>query len=71
VKGIEPSSSAWKAVALPLSYTRIAPPIVFTGLAKELSSALERRCRQFKPVVRRPIDAPRRIEVASAVQRIT
>jgi hypothetical protein len=22
VKGIEPSSSAWKAVALPLSYTR-------------------------------------------------
>jgi hypothetical protein len=25
VKGIEPSSSAWKAVALPLSYTRIAP----------------------------------------------
>ena len=27
VKGIEPSSSAWKAVALPLSYTRApAPP---------------------------------------------
>ncbi len=25
VKGIEPSSSAWKAVALPLSYTRKAP----------------------------------------------
>jgi hypothetical protein len=25
VKGIEPSSSAWKAVALPLSYTRIGP----------------------------------------------
>jgi hypothetical protein len=25
VKGIEPSSSAWKAVALPLSYTRIPP----------------------------------------------
>tara|TARA_Y100000817_G_scaffold260997_1_gene215298 strand:+ start:358 stop:525 length:168 start_codon:yes stop_codon:yes gene_type:complete len=23
VKGIEPSSSAWKAAALPLSYTRI------------------------------------------------
>jgi hypothetical protein len=23
VKGIEPSSSAWKAVALPLSYTRM------------------------------------------------
>src|SRR5262247_2507038 len=26
VKGIEPSSSAWKAVALPLSYTRVARP---------------------------------------------
>ena len=25
VKGIEPSSSAWKAVALPLSYTRLLP----------------------------------------------
>ena len=25
VKGIEPSYSAWKAAALPLSYTRIAP----------------------------------------------
>jgi hypothetical protein len=24
VKGIEPSSSAWEAAALPLSYTRIA-----------------------------------------------
>ena len=23
MKGIEPSSSAWKAVALPLSYTRV------------------------------------------------
>ncbi len=27
VSGIEPPSSAWKAVALPLSYTRAAPPI--------------------------------------------
>jgi hypothetical protein len=26
VKGIEPSSSAWKAVALPLSYTRVTQP---------------------------------------------
>ena len=25
VKGIEPSSSAWEAAALPLSYTRAAP----------------------------------------------
>ena len=28
VKGIEPSSSAWKAVALPLSYTRISEPVI-------------------------------------------
>src|SRR3954469_23071377 len=34
VKGIEPSSSAWKAVALPLSYTRIAAPP--TGLVGEV-----------------------------------
>ena len=26
VKGIEPSSSAWKAIALPLSYTRMQYP---------------------------------------------
>jgi hypothetical protein len=25
VKGIEPSYSAWKAAALPLSYTRLCP----------------------------------------------
>src|SRR5215471_4603277 len=30
VKGIEPSSSAWKAVALPLSYTRLNS-IAFAG----------------------------------------
>ena len=31
VKGIEPSSSAWKAVALPLSYTRICNRSLLTG----------------------------------------
>ena len=31
VKGIEPSSSAWKAVALPLSYTR--EPALFYRIA--------------------------------------
>ena len=31
VKGIEPSYSAWKAAALPLSYTR-APPINYHAL---------------------------------------
>ena len=28
VKGIEPSSSAWKAVALPLSYTRAGETVI-------------------------------------------
>ena len=28
VKGIEPSSSAWKAAALPLSYTRTIPLMI-------------------------------------------
>jgi hypothetical protein len=27
VKGIEPSYSAWKAAALPLSYTRMSAPV--------------------------------------------
>ena len=31
VKGIEPSQPAWKAGALPLSYTRIKIFIKFTG----------------------------------------
>src|SRR5262249_41012436 len=31
VKGIEPSSSAWKAVALPLSYTRVGNRSLLTG----------------------------------------
>jgi hypothetical protein len=34
VKGIEPSSSAWKAVALPLSYTRaLGTPVLRERLA--------------------------------------
>jgi hypothetical protein len=42
VKGIEPSSSAWKAVALPLSYTRIGriPFGALAGLGQEC-------CRRF------------------------
>jgi hypothetical protein len=37
VKGIEPSSSAWKAVALPLSYTRISQEnATIYALSKEL-----------------------------------
>ena len=33
VKGIEPSSSAWKAIALPLSYTRILVACLIHALA--------------------------------------
>src|SRR5258706_5386579 len=43
VKGIEPSSSAWKAVALPLSYTR------------ELAVCI--RCRPSSPRLRRAVFA--------------
>lgn len=36
VEGIEPSSSAWKAVALPLSYTRIAYSyLIFANTCQE------------------------------------
>jgi hypothetical protein len=37
VNGIEPSSSAWKAVALPLSYTRAAR--VFRGFVPAMPGA--------------------------------
>src|SRR5690349_10717523 len=43
VNGIEPSSSAWKAVALPLSYTRPT-----TADLKDLL----RRCQSFGPAFR-------------------
>ena len=36
VKGIEPSSSAWKAVALPLSYTRIRNRNSEVGIQKSV-----------------------------------
>ena len=48
VKGIEPSSSAWKAVALPLSYTRLNS-IAFAGshslFRLRLGSAIRRAFR--------------------------
>ena len=40
VKGIEPSYSAWKAAALPLSYTRIWP---ITYHARQAASTAMRR----------------------------
>ena len=44
VKGIEPSSSAWKAVALPLSYTRVCPtwPFPSTPLKTNPSTPFQR-----------------------------
>ena len=55
VKGIEPSYSAWKAAALPLSYTRIGafPNMVRAGsqpLRDRLVSGLNRiNCPQWTP----------------------
>jgi hypothetical protein len=43
VKGIEPSSSAWKAVALPLSYTRNP---AFAGLSNRFYSDSNRSKRE-------------------------
>ncbi len=52
VKGIEPSSSAWKAVALPLSYTRTPHPgfhcLCFTLIKWGVQdSNLRRRCQRI------------------------
>ena len=50
VKGIEPSYSAWKAAALPLSYTRnraaLRPPVLAQPPPK--SDLLQRRCAGFR-----------------------
>ncbi len=50
VKGIEPSYSAWKAAALPLSYTRVRP---MNYHAKDVASTAMRRPgasnRKFAP----------------------
>jgi hypothetical protein len=43
VKGIEPSSSAWKAVALPLSYTR-AGNSRQTSVIRSLASPMTDLC---------------------------
>ena len=37
VKGIEPSQSAWKAGALPLSYTRKCLPLYYISLYKNFN----------------------------------
>ena len=44
VKGIEPSSLAWKAIALPLSYTRTQAPT--RGLAASANTGSSRRTIQ-------------------------
>ena len=45
VKGIEPSYSAWKAAALPLSYTRAGDELSWRA------SGLNRSMHRFRPVV--------------------
>src|SRR5262249_6668538 len=52
VKGIEPSYSAWKAAALPLSYTRIGRDLTrrATGLNRPARAA---NCPVSKPLQRR------------------
>ena len=40
VKGIEPSSSAWEAAALPLSYTREPAHLAFAGLGRRGQSVM-------------------------------
>ena len=52
VKGIEPSQPAWKAGALPLSYTRIVIKIQMerkTGF-EPATLALARRCSTTEPL---------------------
>ena len=45
VKGIEPSSSAWKAVALPLSYTRLQKSEDRMQVSEQLPSISDPCCR--------------------------
>src|SRR5208337_3280596 len=46
VKGIEPSYSAWKAAALPLSYTRAAPTLATSpqGSTKKANARFSTAC---------------------------
>ena len=47
VKGIEPSSSAWKAVALPLSYTRAGATAIRCLLIRSLALLMTYLCCSF------------------------
>jgi hypothetical protein len=64
VEGIEPSYSAWKAAALPLSYTRIAGP------ESTMNEAMS-RCRGTVSEIDQlptPQGAPRPLRLAAAGQ---
>jgi hypothetical protein len=54
VKGIEPSYSAWKAAALPLSYTRLLAINYHAGPA---ASTVMRRTRDPAKYRRKPTDS--------------
>ena len=49
VKGIEPSSSAWKAVALPLSYTRLIRLLIRSSSAKASEDTLRLHTHRGAP----------------------
>jgi hypothetical protein len=70
VKGIEPSSSAWKAVALPLSYTRVSSrrALVEGGLAS--GTAPDRYWRRPLPDARCDRRFPAACEVRSATHPV-
>jgi hypothetical protein len=56
VKGIEPSSSAWKAVALPLSYTRIGriPFALWRPSVKNAATGFHAKPRRLAQFVGHP-----------------
>src|SRR6266436_250969 len=56
VKGIEPSSSAWKAVALPLSYTRIGriPFALWRASVKNAATGFHAKPRRLAQFVGHP-----------------
>lgn len=55
VKGIEPSYSAWKAAALPLSYTRIrAFPNMVRGGSQPLRGGVSKRMGPGSGLMERP-----------------
>src|SRR5690242_8921941 len=82
VKGIEPSWPAWKAGALPLSYTRRSPisvavpprslainsPVMDTPSFRLVRSEAATRCRYTQPPVRSTVEAVEANKVKLSVE---